>query len=311
MAWPTVDFARCGIWISAGTQFAQSGTVVFSNSNNVTFGASRLDAFDVAITALASATTRLANFIQSISAGSAQVTSGQVVLSNSGGFSFGVNGQTITADFARISLFENGLNYDSIAVLGSSSGSASATSNLSYQRAIVWQPISATLANFLVAISDSASGQGTLTISFAVYTINGTSASLASSASSSISWTTGTNVSQSSVYAGIAGLRSQSVGLSTWVLTPGDYLFGFMASLNGAAGTTASMSVIGSVTNQTGVAQSVSGGNLPYFCQGYYSAGTSAFPGQVNASEVYNSFTATLSANASIGQPYFELVGTY
>lgn len=310
MAWPTPDFAHGGIWVSAGTQLAQTGTVVFSNSNNVTFGASQVDPLHYVITAQASA-THLANFIQSISAGTTQVVSGQVVISNSGGYSFGANGQTITADFARVSLYENGLNYDTLAVLGSSTGSAAATSNLSLQRLIFWQPISATLANFLIDVNDTASQQGSLTISFGVYTINGTTASLASSTSSGLTWTSGTNVSQTSVYAGISNLRSRSIGLGTWVITPGDYFFGLMLSINGQAGTTASLTVLGSLSNRSGLALSQSGGNLnAYFFNGVYSSGTSAFPNTIQVSDVVNSFTATASS-ASMGQPYFELAGTY
>lgn len=306
MAWPTPDFAHGGIWVSAGTQLAQTGTVVFSNSNNVTFGASQIDPLHYAITAHASA-THLANFVQSISAGTTQVTSGQAVISNSGGFSFGVNGQTITADFARVSLYENGLNYDSIAVLGSSA----ATTNLSFQRLIFWQPISATLANFLIDVTAAGSQQGSLTISLAVYTINGTTASQASSTSSGITWTSGTNVSQTSVYGGISGMRSQSIGLGTWIFTPGDYFFGFMLSVNGPAGTTPSLTMLGSISNRSGLALSQSGGNLnAYFFNGFYSAGTGAFPASLQVSDVVNSFTATASSG-SVGQPYFELAGTY
>jgi hypothetical protein len=306
VAWPTPDFAHGGIWVSAGTQLAQTGTVVFSNSNNVTFGASQIDPLHYAITVHASA-THLANFVQSISAGTTQVTSGQAVISNSGGFSFGVNGQTITADFARVSLYENGLNYDSIAVLGSSA----ATTNLSFQRLIFWQPISATLANFLIDVTAAGSQQGSLTISLAVYTINGTTASQASSTSSGITWTSGTNVSQTSVYGGISGMRSQSIGLGTWIFTPGDYFFGFMLSVNGPAGTTPSLTMLGSISNRSGLALSQSGGNLnAYFFNGFYSAGTGAFPASLQVSDVVNSFTATASSG-SVGQPYFELAGTY
>jgi hypothetical protein len=228
-------------------------------------------------------------------------------MSNSGGFSFGANGQTITADFARVSLYENGLNYDSLAVLGSSA----ATTNLSFQRLIMWQPISATRANFLVAITASGSQQGSLTISLAVYTINGTTASQASSTSTGITWTSGANVSQSSVYGGISNLRSQSIGLGTWVFTPGDYFFGFMLSVNGPAGTTPSVSVLGSLSNRSGLAVSQSGGNLSaYFFNGYYTAGTGAFPASLQVSDVANSQTVSASS-VSFGQPYFELAGTY
>lgn len=81
------------IGIAAGTQTATTGTVVFSNSNNVSFGMSGSN------TITASVTVAPQTGVSAISAGTTQATSGTVVFSNSNGISFGVNGQTVTASY--------------------------------------------------------------------------------------------------------------------------------------------------------------------------------------------------------------------
>lgn len=76
--------------ISAGTTRATLGEVVFSNSNNVSFGVN-------AQTVTASIPAQSVQpGIQSISGGTTRITTGEVVFSNSNNVTFGVNGQTLT-----------------------------------------------------------------------------------------------------------------------------------------------------------------------------------------------------------------------
>ena len=72
--------------IAGGTQTATSGTVVFSNSNGISFG-------------LSGSTRMTADFaaIKSISAGTTRATNGEVVFGDGGGITFGMNGNTLTA----------------------------------------------------------------------------------------------------------------------------------------------------------------------------------------------------------------------
>lgn len=79
--------------ISAGTSTATLGEVVFSNSNNVSFGIS-----GQTVTASVAGGGGGGN-TGSISAGTTRATLGEVVFSNSNGLSFGVNGQTITGSY--------------------------------------------------------------------------------------------------------------------------------------------------------------------------------------------------------------------
>ena len=71
-------------FIAAGTQTATSGTVFFSNLNNITFGMSN-----------SSVVTALADF--NISAGTTSQNLSNLVYANSNGISFGLSGSTITA----------------------------------------------------------------------------------------------------------------------------------------------------------------------------------------------------------------------
>jgi hypothetical protein len=78
--------------LSAGTTKATLGEVVFSNSNNVSFG---IDGQTIT----ASVAGGGGGNTGSISAGTTRATLGEVVFSNSNGISFGVNGQTVTASY--------------------------------------------------------------------------------------------------------------------------------------------------------------------------------------------------------------------
>ncbi len=82
-----------GVAVSAGSQSVDSGTVVFSNSNNVSFGMSGSSR----ITASASFP---AETPFGLSAGSQSVSTGTLVFSNENGFIFGMSGSSrVTASF--------------------------------------------------------------------------------------------------------------------------------------------------------------------------------------------------------------------
>lgn len=88
-----------GIAASAGTQLATSGTIVFANSNNFTFGMSGSSQ----ITASFSESTHSHDtFVGGLAAGTQTATSGTIVFSNSNNFTFGMSGSTrITASFSE------------------------------------------------------------------------------------------------------------------------------------------------------------------------------------------------------------------
>lgn len=103
-----------GIAASAGTQLATSGTVVFANSNNFTFGMSGSSQ----ITASFSESTHShATFVGGLAAGTQTATSGTVAFVDSNGITFGMSAST------RITASHNGLTSQSNQALSGSNGS--------------------------------------------------------------------------------------------------------------------------------------------------------------------------------------------
>ena len=108
--------------IAAGTQTANTtGTVVFSNSNGITFGMSNNSVITASVAGVGGGNTG------SISAGTTRGTLGEMVFSNSNGLSFGINGQTLTGS-------HNGLTSQSNQAF-SASGGSSAFQTLSFNNA--------------------------------------------------------------------------------------------------------------------------------------------------------------------------------
>ena len=307
-----LDTLRIGVNISAGTILGQSGTVAFSNSNSVTFGmqSSWLTSVYSVITASQTGATAA---IQSISAGTTQVTSGQVVFSNSGGFSFGANGQTVTAQLSILKYWENQI---AGAYWGISAPWSSTNPNLSLQRISFGYPMSATRADLLIAlitanttVASLSVPTGTYTISLGVYTLSLSTASLASSATISVSWASGTATSAVSIFGGQSGSRFRSVSLGTWSITPGEYLLGFMASLSAPAGVTLGFKVSGSECVNSWSLSQAPNQVAQYFGNGYYSTGTPSLPSSVQLTDFVMSNNVTILEKW--GQPYVQLAGTF
>ena len=114
--------------ISAGSQSVSTGTMVFANSNGVTFGMSGSSQ----ITASYSQST--VNTL-AVGASGGTVSAGTVVFSNSNNISFGMNGSTVTASLATprvISYFDN--KYAAMpGGTGNGVQGSSTTNNLSFQ----------------------------------------------------------------------------------------------------------------------------------------------------------------------------------
>lgn len=198
--------------ISAGTQLASSGTVVFSNSNNVSFGMSNSSV----VTAVA---------LVNVSAGTTSNGLSAIVFNDANGVSFGLNGSTLTASVspaaATGSVFAFSQDADFVTNFPASQAA------VSFQKLSLALDLSATQLAILAAVSATTSGA--VTVSHAVYTMSGTAASLASSASRAFSWVAGTATTASSLYGGVSGTRYRTVPVD-YAMTPGDYLFGWAIS---------------------------------------------------------------------------------
>jgi len=205
------------VGIAAGTQTATSGTVIFSNSNGISFGMSG----SLTITATA-------DYVRSVSAGTTNATGNQIVFSNSNNVSFGANGATITASASFSATVKSISVYSQWAEFGTNA--AITDGFMLIQKVSVGAPISVTQAALMMAMTlqggTSNNSSGAITISMGVYSINHSTASLASSGSRQISWTSGGNTAVSSQVAGVSGTRYRTIPINL-NLTQGDYLLAY------------------------------------------------------------------------------------
>ena len=95
-----------GVAVSAGTNQASSGTVVFSNSNGVTFGQDTNGVVTASVAGTVAGGTANINF----SAGTTSSGLSNIVFSNSNNLSFGLNGSTITVSFSQNNQAVSGSN---------------------------------------------------------------------------------------------------------------------------------------------------------------------------------------------------------
>jgi hypothetical protein len=205
----SVNSTATGIAVAAGTQTATSGTVVFSNSNNVTFG-------------MSGSTRVTASYNFNVSAGTTSNNLNAVTFSNSNGISFGMNGSTVTAQNGGIS---------SWSVAGGPSTALTGGQNTLFFEAIqIPYCLTATNLLFLASITNHSSNvSGGFSLSAALYSLNASTLSLASSGSTNITWTSGAALSSNT------GINYQQMSLNSWAITPGPYLLAWWISTQGSA----------------------------------------------------------------------------
>lgn len=194
--------------LGAGTQTNSTGTVIFSNSNGVSFGMSN-----------SSVVTASYDGIRSISVNGSALGGSQIVFSNSNGVSFGANGQTITLSI--VDSTNNIAMASQWAEFGTNWSISQAS--LSFQRAALGRWLTVTGAAVLMDMAGATNSTGALTISLGIYSLAGSTASLVSSGSRLISWTTGALTTASSIYGGVSGTRYRTINVN-WNITPGDYM---------------------------------------------------------------------------------------
>jgi hypothetical protein len=198
-----------GVALSAGAQLASSGTVSFSNENGVSFGLN-------AGTLTASVIAGNVNF----SAGTTSNNLSAVTFANSNGISFGLNASTVTASFSSfggqtISCFSQDADFVT---------NFTANQNaLSVQKVSLPMNLRATQLAILADFRGTNISSDAVTMSHAVYTLSGGTASLASSGSRVVTWASG------APYLSVSGTQYRSVGVS-YSMTPGDYLFAWCVS---------------------------------------------------------------------------------
>lgn len=237
-----------------------------------------------------------------ISAGTTKGYGTALELNNSGGIQFGFSSHTVTAQPFRVSMAEYG-KFESANSVTASSNNV----NLSLQRFAVSNPISATRMDFLAHYTVAASTNGSYTIRVAAYTMSGSTAGTYATASATVTHSSGgADATNTAGYSAQSGTQWRSYAIGTWNLTPGEYLLGVMASINGPAGTTGSMTMYGgsaiSIANGAvlGAANPINAWN-----GGIYSAGISAPPASIHISDVNR------TGSYALAQPGFRVFGTF
>lgn len=247
-----------------------------------------------------------------------QVNSGTFVFSNANGVSFGLvsttgANYTLTASVSgvpqpNVSYWDNRLAKVLNVVEVFTTGNLV---NMSFQRVSVPYGISATELNLLALISNTLSASGSYVISLGIYTMNLSTASLASSESRSASWTSGAGTAFA--YGGYSGNRWRSISLSpSWNLTGGgEYLLGIIAT-NQNIGTFAfyGEAAVSLDAFEPNTAISTQTNQNVGFRDGVYTTGTNALPAAVQLSEINQSYATNL-LGAVPAQPYVQLVGTF
>lgn len=279
--------------IAAGSQTASTGTVVFSNSNGVTFGMSGSTRVTASVDA-----------VRSISAGTSNATGSQVVFSNSNGISFGANGATMTAQMPSLSFIQNLKAGPGVAI------NQFTTSSLSMQRISFPFQLNATRMDMVFNISNSSSAGASIQVRVGLYTMSASTASLASSGSRSFAYN---STLAGSSYTDVSGARYKSVTLGTWSITPGEYLFGMVISALTAL-TAQTVSIYGD--NPIGAfAEEYQNSTIvtrPYFGAGaLYSAGTTALPNSIQLSELTQMSSSAAGNGVLPPIPWFGLIGTF
>jgi hypothetical protein len=212
-----------GIAVNAGTQTQTSGTLVFANSNFISFGMSGSSQITASIGTDA--------FLDGIAANGSTVGAGNVVFLNANGVSFGFNGSTITAS-ANIGTAASALgtlqSWVPELVLGQSTGNQQIGNAQPYilpmgMLAYATATRADILASMSISSSSNSSHAGVLSVYICVYTRNGSTLSSASSGSAAHQWTNTSNNSTAS----LTGVRRLSVPINCNV-SPGDYWVAMM-----------------------------------------------------------------------------------
>jgi len=274
--------------LAAGTQTGTSGTFLFSDSNGLSFGMSG-----------STRITATADYVRSISAGTTNATGNQIVFSNSNGVSFGANGATVTASVAagvRVTAFSQWAEFNTNYRI--------THGQMHIQKVSIPSSISATQAAVMMQLTAGNTGSnssGALTISMAVYSLNGSTASLATSGSRTLSWTTGGGTTDTSRYGGVSGTRYRTIPINL-NLTPGDYIFAFNFQ-------TANISKWGFFGRQgVEIVGTYDGIETGYFVDGFStSTFASAFPNSIVATNTNYVRTGV----GALQQPGVILVGTF
>jgi hypothetical protein len=275
--------------VSAGTTSNNLTAVTFSNSNGVSFG---LNGSVVTASVAAVSSQGSINF----SAGTTSNNLSAITFSNSNGISFGLNGSTMTASVVAPAGTISCFSQDADFVTNFNAGQAV----FSLQKLSLPMNLLATQLVVLADFLGSSALSDAVTISHAVYSLSGATASLVSSGSRAFSWVSGSATTASSLYGGASGTRYRTMGVS-YAMTPGDYVFGWWVS-------TANGVIVRPFGRMAAnVVGAFDGVETSYFLNGSSVSTVNAFPASVAVTDTGYARTGF----SALLQPGVILIGTH
>jgi hypothetical protein len=275
----SVATSLTNINVSAGTTSNNLSAITFSNANGVSFGLN-----GSTLTASVNPGAASINF----SAGTTSNNLSAVTFSNSNGISFGLNGSTITAALGGIKSWSNG--HPATALTGGQN-------TLFFMPIIVPYNITVTNLLWLASVSNHSSNvSGGLSVSAALYTLNVSTLSLASSGSTNITWTSGAALSSNT------GINYQQMTVNSWAITPGPYLFAWWVSTQNSA----TMSYYGN-PQQPSISSGQVAAMSTLMLPGYSQATTAGLPSSFGIS---NTASYIRTGATAAEQPYIVMQGT-
>jgi hypothetical protein len=168
---------------------------------------------------------------------------------------------------------------------------------LFFQPLIVPYLLSVTNLAWLASISNATNSSGGYSLSAGLYTLNGGATySLASSASTNVTFTSGAALSS------YTGINYQSMSVATWVITPGAYLFGWWISTQH----TMSLSYYGPAA-QPAISSGLQSGLTAMGIAGYSQATTNAMPSSFG---ITNTASYIRTGATAAQQPWIIFQGT-
>lgn len=283
--------------LAGGTQTATIGTVALANSNGFTFGLSLSSQLTVSMDAV-----RIVALTDSAGVTSVQQGSALSFGNPGGGVSFGLstsgaNSSILTAGPLQVRYFENWRAADLLA----QDVSIRLGSLLVQRVALPQLRISATQLDCYVNVSNSSSAGATLTFRWGIYTMSGSTASMASSGSRTGAYN---STLAGSSYTDLSNWRVWSVPVS-WNVTPGDYLVAFNLD-SASALTNGTYSMYGG-RNSTMLGE-------PYLNQNYSKyfdlgvVNTNGIPASIHLSAISQTAASNVAAPVF---PWFKLIGTF
>lgn len=309
-----------GFFGGLGVPMASDSSMFFSNNGNVWGATSAAPVLRI----------NLVSGPITISAGTQAMAGGSMVFANSNGVTFGMSGSSqitasVAAGGARVSFWDNSRGNLMSASMSSASVFDGNNVWASVQRISFGQSMALTRLEYIANFAGNGSVGGNAAtiqgqaVSFGIYTMSGSTASIVSTFSQSYSYNNTTTASSTSNDGGQSGLKWRTMSLSTAVITPGEYLLAIgMSATAASAGATSfrGISAFGGLhTTNLPYAGLTTNVTRDYFYDGVVlltaASTTATLPNSIHLSAINSAFTNPASINAQFPlQPYLRLLGT-